>query len=233
MAPDARTGGAGGYGAYGKMPALGDFFRIGLPPGFVDPWDRWLQTGMAGLRDALGARWDGCYMTAPIWRFTLSAGLAGPQAVQGVLMPSVDRVGRQFPLTLARLLPGQPGAAAADAAGLAAFPALEEVALDALEDGMTRERLAARLAAVPVPPASAPGGPLQQSLWSALIDGQLRRVSHAGLPGPARMRVFFDPEPDGPPAPPPADPPQDLPAEPAGDLPVDPSDDPPAEGARP
>ncbi len=27
--------------------------------------------------------------------------MAGPEAVTGVLMPSVDRVGRQFPLTLA------------------------------------------------------------------------------------------------------------------------------------
>lgn len=192
--------GGGGYGAYGKMPALGDFFRIGLPSTFVDPWDRWLQTGLGGLRDLLGARWDDCYMTAPIWRFTLAAGLAGPQAAQGVLMPSVDRVGRQFPLTLARLLPGQPGCAAVDAAAMDAFAALEDVALDALDDGMTRDRLAARLAEVPPVPlavgSTAPGPP--RSLWSALIDGQLRRIEHAGLPAPVQMRGFFDPAPVDP-----------------------------------
>lgn len=226
MAPGNRTQGAGGYGAFGKMPALGDFFRIGLPPAFIDPWDRWLQTGLAGLRESLGARWEECYMTAPIWRFTLAAGLAGPQAAQGVLMPSVDRVGRQFPLTLARLLPGHPGPAAADAAGLAAFAALEEVALDALDDGMTRDRLAARLAAMPVPPPAGPAGPLQQSIWSALIDGHLCRIVHAGLPGPAQMRAFFDPV---VPAPPGDDPLADLLADPA----PEPPEDPPAAEARP
>lgn len=211
---------AGGYGAFGKMPALGDFFRIGLCPGFVDPWDRWLQTGLARLRDLLGARWEGCYMSAPIWRFTLAAGVVGPQAVQGVLMPSVDRVGRQFPLTLARLLPGRPGTAAADAAGLAAFEALEQVALDALEDAMTRDRLALLLAALPVPApvgpedaASAGGG---ECRWSALIDRQLCRITHMGLPEPAQMRAFFDPAPRDPPGllpplatPPPAPSPSD------------------------
>lgn len=221
MTPGNRTQGRGGYGAYGKMPALGDFFRFGLPPGFVDPWDRWLQTGMAGLRESLGARWEACYMTAPIWRFTLAAGLAGPQAAQGVLMPSVDQVGRQFPLTLARILPGQPGAAAADAAAQDAFEALEEVALDALDDGMTRDRLADRLATVPVPPPAVPAGPSQHSIWSALIDGQVRRIVHAGLPGPVQMRAFLDPARSEPP-----------PESPAGPQ-ADPFDDLPAEEARP
>jgi hypothetical protein len=145
-------------------------------------------------------------------------------------MPSVDRVGRQFPLTLARLLPGHPGAAAADAAGLAAFAALEEVALDALDDGMTRDRLAARLAAMPVPPPAGPAGPSQQSIWSALIDGHLCRIVHAGLPGPSQMRAFFDPV---VPAPPRNDPLADLLAERPDDLPDDPPDDPPTDEARP
>ena len=40
-------------------------------------------------------------MMAPIWRFALAPGVAGPLPMLGVMMPSVDRVGRQFPLTLA------------------------------------------------------------------------------------------------------------------------------------
>lgn len=188
-----------GFGAFGKMPALGDFFRINLPPSFVDPWDRWLQDSLAQLRGSLGPRWEGCYMTAPIWRFTLASGLAGPQAAQGILMPSVDRVGRQFPLTLVRLLSGQPDIAAADAAATEAFAALEEVALDALDDTMTRDVLARRLGEVPLPLPVASGPQGRHSLWSALIDGTLCRSAHAGLPGPAQMRAFFDPPPANPP----------------------------------
>lgn len=241
MAPVDSLAGPAGYGAFGKMPALGDFFRIGLPPSFVDPWDRWLQTGLAGARDLLGARWEECYMTAPIWRFTLDAGLAGPLAAQGVLMPSVDRVGRQFPLTLARLLPGRPGVAAADAAAHDAFAALEEVALDALDDRMTRDRLSRLLAAIPVPVPTGPAtgaavGPVR-SLWSALIDGRLCRIEHAGLPDPAQMRALFDPAPADLPAVtlalPLAASAAGPPGDPLADLLADALDDPPADEARP
>ena len=38
------------FGAYGKMPSLGDFFRINASRGFVEPWDIWLQTGMQEAR---------------------------------------------------------------------------------------------------------------------------------------------------------------------------------------
>ncbi len=85
-------------------------------------------------------------MSAPIWRFTLDAGVAGPQAALGVLMPSVDRVGRQFPLTLAALLPGVPAHPVAEDT----FAALEELALDALED-LPRDALLARLAQIATP----------------------------------------------------------------------------------
>jgi type VI secretion system protein ImpM len=140
------------FGAFGKMPALGDFFRIALPPGFTDPWDAWVQRMMLAGRGALGGHWQRCYLSAPIWRFTLSAGIAGPWAVQGVLMPSVDRVGREYPLTLASVQAPLADALSAHLAADAMFDAMEALALDALDDGMTRDRLAQGLAALPEPP---------------------------------------------------------------------------------
>lgn len=151
-APPAARAGPGPFGAFGKIPALGDFFRTGLPQPFVEVWDGWLQQVLTQGRGLLGPLWTGRYMTAPIWRFALAPGLAGPQAVLGVLMPSVDRVGRQFPLTLAA-----PTAAEMPLRLLltheAALTQLELIALDSLEDSMTRPRLEARLAALaPAPP---------------------------------------------------------------------------------
>ncbi|MCB2135305.1 MAG: type VI secretion system-associated protein TagF [Rhodobacteraceae bacterium] len=140
-----------GFGAFGKMPALGDFFRINAAPDFVDPWDAWLQQGILSMRDAMGARWSPCYLSAPIWRFSLSPGLAGPAAAMGVLMPSVDRVGRQFPLTL---MSSGGGAGALLRCHLRfdeTFAQLEDIALDMLEDDASRECLAERLAALEVP----------------------------------------------------------------------------------
>jgi type VI secretion system protein ImpM len=45
------------------------------------------------------------YLTSPAWRFVCAAGACGPAAVIGVAAPSVDQVGRYFPLTLAAELP--------------------------------------------------------------------------------------------------------------------------------
>lgn len=142
---------AAGFSAYGKMPAVGDFFHLNPPPGFVRVWDDWVQAVLLTGQGVHGPYWDGYYMSAPIWRFTLTPGLAGPEKVMGVLMPSVDRVGRRFPLTLLAALP-TPGPAALDhLCEMPLFERLEDLALASLEDGMTKERLAEALADHKVP----------------------------------------------------------------------------------
>ncbi|MEZ5746535.1 MAG: type VI secretion system-associated protein TagF [Paracoccaceae bacterium] len=138
-----------GFGAFGKMPALGDFFRLGAPPGFVKPWDAWLQDGIVASRSIMGDRWQASYLTAPVWRFSLGAGVAGPAVTVGVLMPSVDRVGRQFPLTLMAAISETASAMRVHLKAVSQFELLEEIALDTLDDAMNRDALAERLQAVP------------------------------------------------------------------------------------
>ena len=144
------------FGSFGKMPSVGDFFRIHPPPGFVNVWDAWIQSAMVTGAEFLRERWDESYMSAPIWRFTLSPGLAGEGKVMGVLMPSVDRVGRRFPLTLtARLDTGGPVARDHFRQG-PLFEKMEQTALSALDDDMTRDRLEQALSALPPPAAPVP-----------------------------------------------------------------------------
>ena len=88
-------------GWYGKVPSLGDFVTRRLPGSFVAAWDDWLQASIAASRATLGPRWQPLYLNCPIWRFALFPGACGPGAWAGVMMPSVDRVGRCFPLTIA------------------------------------------------------------------------------------------------------------------------------------
>lgn len=213
---------AQGFGAFGKLPALGDFLRMDLPQGFVDPWDRWLQEGILGVRAALGDRWQDCYFSAPIWRFNLSPGLAGAAPMTGVMMSSVDRVGRQFPLTLASSQADGSAPILQHLLSGPTFEVLEAVALDALEDTMTRDMLAARLSEVTLDPvlpaitltqaqgglvATAPGnGALvpqmlaaltgaqfrKPSIWSADIDGATRLMICEGLPAGGQMIGLFD-----------------------------------------
>lgn len=93
-----------GCGYFGKVPLTGDFIRHTLPESFLRPWDLWLQTAIERSRADLGDRWLRYYLTSPVWRFALSAGICGDRPVVGVMMPSVDQVGRYFPLCLAAVL---------------------------------------------------------------------------------------------------------------------------------
>ena len=87
-------------GWFGKLPGMGDFAHRRLPEPFRAVWDQWLQRGMARLRDR-HADWTERYLEAPIWCFALGRQVAGERAWIGVLMPSVDGVGRYFPFALA------------------------------------------------------------------------------------------------------------------------------------
>jgi type VI secretion system ImpM family protein len=101
-APSTAAAIVGAAGWYGKLPGLGDFATRRLPPRFVERWDRWLQSGLRDMPHARRAS-DGEF--APVRRFWLSAGVAGTVAWAGLLMPSTDRAGRRFPLTVAQPMP--------------------------------------------------------------------------------------------------------------------------------
>jgi type VI secretion system protein ImpM len=88
-------------GLYGKVPARGDFLSRRLDSEFIGAWDAWLQQVMSQSREALGARWLECFLSAPVWRFVVPPGMFSKAGWVGLLLPSVDRVGRYFPLTIA------------------------------------------------------------------------------------------------------------------------------------
>lgn len=85
---------------FGKLPGTGDFAQRRLSPDFVEVWDHWLQIGLQSLR-AERDDWLAHYLEAPLWSFALGPQVIGANPWVGVLMPSVDSVGRYFPLTLA------------------------------------------------------------------------------------------------------------------------------------
>lgn len=151
---------------YGKLPARGDFITRGFERKFLDPWDEWLGQAMLASQESLAELWLDVYLTSPVWRFALSAGSCGPDTVLGVLIPSVDRVGRYFPLTLGRAL--APGLELTSLITQASpwYRATEALALAALEPGFSLEALAQPIAlevagipmALPqVDPVSSPG----------------------------------------------------------------------------
>lgn len=138
-------------GFYGKLPSKGDFVTRRLPQSYVEVWDTWLQNGLQTSQDRLGEDWLSIYMTSPIWRFALSAGVGGTDAMAGVLMPSVDRVGRYFPLTLAVALEDCQSIATLPRRAANWYADAEEAALLALEEGTAFEEVDRRIQALGLP----------------------------------------------------------------------------------
>jgi type VI secretion system protein ImpM len=88
------------YGLFGKLPARRDFIAHSVPRAFLRGWETWLEKGMSESRANLGAKvWEEAFRIAPIWRFWLGAEVCG-ETIAGAFMPSMDAVGRYFPLTL-------------------------------------------------------------------------------------------------------------------------------------
>lgn len=90
-------------GYFGKLPDRADFVTGSCPDGFLNLWEPFLIHGLGQSRQELGGDWEDAYMTMPVWRFWMKSSVPDgtPSAcLAGALMPSVDKVGRKFPLTV-------------------------------------------------------------------------------------------------------------------------------------
>lgn len=176
-------------GLYGKLASRGDFVSRRLSREFVEPWDAWLQAGLSASRAALGEDWLECYLTSPLWRFALAPGCCGTQAIAGVMMPSVDRVGRYFPLVLAQPLDGPvaPDALARDAGDW--YVQAEALALAALEETLDLDGWDATVAALPEP-----AGALALCLPGAPTFGHIADIADAGLTAGRLARARLAPD---------------------------------------
>jgi len=175
-------------GWYGKLPGVGDFASRRLPEEFIRPWDAWLQSVIPASQAALGTDWLERYLTMPIWRFVLAPGLVGRPAWAGVLMPSVDRVGRRFPLTVAVALPSDAALVHVVFEAGDWFSDLEDAALDGLDAPL--RRLPSIEAFPLVAKAASLRGWASVALWKGLwwtrgrVDGVPLMIGCAGLPTP-------------------------------------------------
>jgi type VI secretion system protein ImpM len=139
-------------GWYGKLPVLGDFASRRLDQDFVDGWDSWLASGMLALRERGENTWLDGYLASPSWRFLLMPGVldgaAGAQAWAGVLMPSVDRVGRYFPFTIAQPLGAGPASIQQMSSLWQWLGKLDDIAADAMHEDWSVHRLEDELARI-------------------------------------------------------------------------------------
>lgn len=133
-------------GFFGKLPTYGDFIQKRLPRDFVQPWDDWLQVGIAAAKERLPEQWLTHYLNCPAWKFVMSSGICGDQACAGVTIPSVDRVGRYFNFTLANMLPVYTAPAHFLIHQFDWLEKLEDLAITVLEQEMDQDQLETALA---------------------------------------------------------------------------------------
>ncbi|HTF98502.1 MAG TPA: type VI secretion system-associated protein TagF [Cellvibrio sp.] len=131
---------ANDVGLFGKLPAHGDFIYRDLPSHFINAWDAWLQGFVASSQQQLGEAWLDIYLTSPIWRFVMSDGVIDGQGWAGIVLPSVDRVGRYFPFSIITKVPvaANPFISIQQDSW---FDAMEEQALSALSGNIQLEEL--------------------------------------------------------------------------------------------
>lgn len=143
-------------GLFGKLPSKRDFVTVNLPREFVTAWEQWLEQCMSVSRTTHAENWAEVYSTAPFWRFWLGADVLGVSAA-GVIMPSIDGVGRQFPLTIACCAGEGEAIVPAGDAGLAAWhDRIESFLLDLLDTSPSYEDMLRELDSLlpaPVEPA--------------------------------------------------------------------------------
>lgn len=162
-------------GWHGKLPTLGDFASRRMDGGFLATWDGWLAEGLLQIRQQQPETWLNAYLASPSWRFVLMPGAmpgaAGAQAWAGVLMPSVDRVGRYFPFSLVWALSALPATLEQQRALWAWLARLDDLAADALHEDWTVDRLEDELARMalpvlaPLPALDPPGLPAAPGAW--------------------------------------------------------------------
>ena len=158
-------------GWYGKAASLGDFASRRLPSSFISPWDAWLQDAITDSRSMLGPGWLQAYLSCPVWRFVLFPGVCGDTTWAGVLMPSVDKVGRYFPLTIACALEAFAGTEHEFDLFADWLDRLETLALSTLDTARDMQHFDRSLAALHAPGVAAPRVGLARRILSTLADG--------------------------------------------------------------
>ncbi|WP_459615749.1 type VI secretion system-associated protein TagF [Bordetella sp. 2513F-2] len=168
-------------GWYGKIPAAGDFMHRRLGRELVAWWDKWLQYGVAALKQVPDGSAERAYATAPIWNFAIPSGPGAGVVQLGCIAPSHDRVGRSYPLCVVLALPEHAYDSSLLEGASDYYHQVGASMLSAVRHGCAAEQLDRNLLQLNPPTASAQ--PPERSAGSDILE-----ILNAG-PGPGSAPV--------------------------------------------
>jgi type VI secretion system protein ImpM len=180
-------------GFFGKLPTHGDFVSWGFGPDLERRMQDWLQAGLQQVREVMGDGWDREFRAMQPWRFIVERNLWLPATLAGVLVPSLDRVGRSFPLIVLSQVPNfqaHPRQLYRDETWFTAAEGIAESSLrrdfDMAHFIETLKRLRSpRPQETPEAEVPALERPASDTLWWTVMPGD-RRVTGFRHPGPPR-----------------------------------------------
>lgn len=178
-APASRLHPAPGW--FGKVVMLGDFAHRRVSQDFIKTCDPWLSQCLSASRVQLGTAWLDTYLSGPLWRFAWAPDVVDGHWWFGVLMPSVDAVGRYFPLVVCSSHQNPPMSTDACDGLSAWFTAVCQAALGTLQPGASLQGFEADL-------ANAPQWPAAEQVEPPVVqaNGQRVRLLLRGTPSPAQ-----------------------------------------------
>lgn len=182
-------------GWFGKLPCAGDFVHRRLPHALIESVDNWVRQGLAQLRASHPNDWQQIFRTAPMWNCAIPAGVArSGMTLVGLLAPSHDRVGREFPLCAGVALDAGASPTALLSSAHEWLPALGRIVLYAQARPTTVDAFDAAVQSVPLPASPQSDG--DGDILSILNDDDvatvpMATVAHA-LPWPG-LALQFDP----------------------------------------
>ena len=138
-------------GLFGKLSAKRDYISIATPRNFLEVWEPWIQSCMSASQHQLGERWQNAFLRAPLWRFWVGSEICGT-SFMGVIMPSLDGVGRYYPLTLHAIADAETSLLQPDVDPQQEwFAAAEDFLLTTLDTTISFETISATLDALAAP----------------------------------------------------------------------------------
>ena len=170
---------------YGKLPSAADFVGRRMPHAMETDWDNWIRSGMDQLRHEGGTKWQERFVRCPIWFFMYPTQTQGVLAA-GAIAPSIDRVGRYYPITVMAFSPPHTEGFTDDAQVGRFFSAVRSAVIDARRIPLTVEQMDERIGKLCSPfDASAPQDSLifdiLSNLEAAGVQGSDPSISLPGL----------------------------------------------------
>ena len=147
---------------FGKLPSAGDFVGRRMPHALESEWDQWMRTGLDQLRHEGGAQWQENFVQCPTWFFITPTQSRGGLAA-GAIAPSIDRVGRYYPIVVMALNTTECLKLAGDGQMAHYFADVRQAIVDARRVPLQAPELDDRLSAICSPfetQLSAPGNAL-------------------------------------------------------------------------